>query len=152
MRCGLCFKDIPKEQFYDHMLIAHKIDMNKKQEKKSDSNFVEKNIVGEFLRIQDVLGFFKYDINPSYLDAKVEAEIAKQQRGLRQVPYQWIMILGFIIIIGVIAFVIVNGQIQGNTCFQQLLECKEGQSRIVTPTGITQTQSTGNVESGIGLK
>jgi len=123
--------------------------MFKKKEK--DNNPVEKNVVGEFLRIQDVLGFFKYDINPSYLDAKVEAEIAKQQRGQRQVPFQWVMIIGVIIIIGVIAFTIINGQLQNNQCVAELARLAQPQERVVAPQPTGVVQPGGSGEAGIGI-
>lgn len=122
-----------------------------KNDNENKENPVEKygNVVGEFLRIQDVLGFFKYDINPSYLDAKVEAAIAKEQKGQRQVPFQWIIAIGALILFAAIGFVIISGQLQSGTCQQQLTECLKSGQKVVTATPSVPIETEA---SGIGLR
>lgn len=109
--------------------------------------------IGEFLRIQDVVGFFKYDINPSYHDAVVEAEVAMVRKEQRTVPFQWIMMIAIIMIAGMVAYVGISGVVNNNQCNKDLLACHGVQTGNPTssPGGIVGAiqQSTGSSSASI---
>lgn len=96
----------------------------------------EPPVIGECLRIQDVIGFFAYDLNPSYLDAKVEEKIAKLRKEQRAIPMGWIMMIAIIMIAGMVAYIGINGVLQGNTCNDKLLACTS--NKVYTPLATSQ--------------
>ena len=135
--------------------------MFKKDIPKKDKELpVEKygNIVGETFNLQDVLGFFKHNINPSYIDAKVEAEVALEQRGQRKVPIAWIGGFSFLLICAAIAFIIISGQMTESDCQNAMRQIAirndQAADRVVTaPTTSTTTSSTsgGTGNAGVGI-
>lgn len=97
------------------------------------------NAVGKLLRIQDIVGFFMYDLNPALIDGKIEATIAKEKQGLRQFNYAIVIAFIMIVMVGAIAYSIVMGQINTSACNQQLLACVGSNANYTAPT--TQTPS-----------
>lgn len=95
----------------------------------------EPSVIGECLSIQNVIGFFAYDLNPSYLDAKVEEKIAKLRKEQRAIPMGWIMMLAIIMIAGMVAYIGINGVLQSNTCNDRLLACTS--NKAYTPMATT---------------
>lgn len=101
--------------------------MKFRKPKKVDDSKIKKpkqrEIVGEFIRVQDVLGFFKYNLNPSYIDAKIEKATASQLKSGRTVPFQWVMAIAIIFIAGAIAYVLISGQSGNTSCYNDLKTC-----------------------------
>ena len=129
-----------------------------KTEKLTEEYLKSENVVGELLRIQDVVAFFKYDLNPAYLDAKIEAEISKILKTQRTVPFQWIAVIAVLILVSAVAYSIVSGVMAGGQCQSQLLACVGSGGTATTPAGggtsglggIVQGAVTGS--SGVGLR
>jgi hypothetical protein len=89
-------------------------------------------VVGKTLRVQDVLNFFTHDANPAYFDAKLEAELAKMQTGMRNVPWGWIIACIAIIIAGVVAYSILNPTLQYNSLLEQARNLVGGTTTATT--------------------
>jgi hypothetical protein len=96
------------------------------KKKEPEAEHVEQNVCGQTLRLTDVLTFFKYNLNPSLIDAKIEYAIAKESKDKRGVPWNWIMGIGVAAIMLAIAYSIVNGQMQNNECVKQLASVAHG--------------------------
>lgn len=116
------------------------------------------NVVGEMLRIQDVVGFFKHDINPSYVDSKIESIITREKRGLHQVPMGWIVGIGALMLFAAIAYMIIGGQMTSGSDHAALIACLSSKAGVNITTVQTPSQPTGivgvvaNTGAGIGIK
>jgi len=87
---------------------------------------------GETLRIQDILNFFKYDTNPSLMEAKIENKLAKERMEERRLPLKMFMaIIPFMLTLVVCAIILVNF-INSQGSVQQLNQCS---SRLATAEG-----------------
>jgi len=82
-----------------------------------------KDTIGEFLRIQDINGYFKYNINPSFIEAKVEKMVTSQMKGGKAVPIAWIMAFAVVFIAAGIAYVLISGQSGSSQCMADLKNC-----------------------------
>ena len=109
----------------------------KKDKEKLNDVSKELPVVGQTLRISDVQNFFKYNLNPSNIDAKIEYAIAKESKDKRGIPWNWIMAIGVVAIMLAIAYSIVNGQGQNNECMKQLASLAHGTAANLAPTATT---------------
>lgn len=102
-------------------------------------------VIGETLRLQDVVGMFLYNINPSFIESKIEKATASQLKKARTVEMTWVFAIVCILIAGSIAYMFISGQNQCNSCYKDLQECVNrggGRSTIVsTPTTSTPSGS-----------
>ena len=86
----------------------------------------------ETLCIQDILNFFKYDTNPSLMEAKIENRLTKDRMDERKLPYKMFMVMiPFMFTLVICAMILINFMnSQGST--QQLTTC---QNQLGTATG-----------------
>lgn len=82
-----------------------------------------KETIGELLRVQDVMGFFKYNINPSFIEAKIEKEISSQMRGARTIPFMWITVIAILLIAGGVAYTMFANSSNNTQCLNDLKVC-----------------------------
>lgn len=107
----------------------------------------KREIVGEFIRVQDVLGFFKYNLNPSFIEAKIEKATASNLKQSRVVPFMWVFAIAIIFIAGAIAYVLISGQSGCESCYNDLKNCYQACSPAANV--ITQQSSSGS--AGISI-
>lgn len=94
----------------------------------------EDPVVGKTMRVQDTLNFFTHDGNPAYFDSRLEAELVKNSQGLRNVPWGWIVALIAIVMSGVIAYSILNGQIMSSESFNIIKNLAARATQTATTT------------------
>jgi cytochrome b len=95
--------------------------------------------VGRTLRLQDIANFFKYDMNPAYVDAKMTAMAnreKKKQGGMGNMGV--IVILAVFVLLACIGYSIVNGSLANNDCVKQLANIAASNAGNVV-TAATQT-------------
>lgn len=118
----------------------------KKKEKEPDTVFdqvevPEETNAGELYTISDIDGFFKYNINPSLIEAKVQSEKAKQmsQMGKIFTPQILVMVI-LIMFIGAIAYTIIDGTLSNSECEKTLRAIAQQRVQLAsepeTPAGI----------------
>jgi len=78
---------------------------------------------GETLRIQDIINFFKYDVNPALMEAKLENRLAKERMDVRKFPIKFLLAVGPALIMITIAAMIIMGFINSQSSVQRLAEC-----------------------------
>ena len=120
-----------------------------------NTGILEDKVVGEAIRLQDVENFFKYAINPSLIEAKIEKTTAAQMRergGLNTTVLISIGIVAALIFVGGglgYSFIQQSSMSQDwATCSAQLAVCH--QTGIVTQT--TQTTNTNTNLPPISIK
>jgi len=89
------------------------------------------NIVGETLRIQDVLNMFKYNINPSFIEAKIEKATAANLKKARTIQMVWIFAVAVLLVTGAIAYTLIADQLGCNECYDDLRSCYAGSAKVV---------------------
>lgn len=78
---------------------------------------------GETLRVQDILNFFKYNVNPSLMEAKIENKLAKERMDEKKLPLKiFLVIIPFMFTL-VICFMILMNFLNSQGSVQQLTEC-----------------------------
>jgi ubiquitin len=91
--------------------------------KKKQYKEPNENVVGEALKVQDVLSKFKYNINPSFIYASVEKKTASELKKARTVEIMWAVFVVVILIGGAIAYVLISNQSTLAGCQQDLKTC-----------------------------
>jgi len=112
--------------------------------KDKDKKDGKKETVGEFLKVQDVNGFFKYNINPSLIESKVQAAVQRELSGQRKLPLGLMGILGMFLICAAIAYIIISGQMTETECQATLRELARTSGKVVDIKETQQNTNTGN--------
>lgn len=102
------------------------------------------SLLGKPLRFNDVVDFFKYNLNPSYIQGVIKLAEARAREGKRQFPTEIVLTIGILLVCAGVAYVIIVGA-QGDstaarqlkTCNDQLLQCG---SRVISDTTTTTIQ------------
>jgi hypothetical protein len=98
-------------------------------------------IVGETLRLQDVVGMFLYNINPSFIESKIEKATASQLKKARTLEMAWVFAIAVILIAGAIAYMFISGQNQCNSCYRDLQNCALQGGKVIVQQATTSTPS-----------
>jgi hypothetical protein len=93
------------------------------KEEPKEVRYVTKEIVGETIKIQDIENFFKYNVNPALIEAKIEKSVAMQMRDNRGIPIKWVMMFAFVIIAVGIAYMLITGATSQSSCNADLRSC-----------------------------
>lgn len=88
-------------------------------------------MVGEAIPIQYIENFFKYFINPSLTEAKVEKKTAAALKNAGAVPFTWIFIIAVLLIAGAVAYSVVTGATSNSECQQKLGQIAAGNTKVV---------------------
>lgn len=100
---------------------------------------------GRPLRLNDIIGFFKHNLNPSYIQSVIKLSVAKELEGRRQFPTNIIIVVGILLVCAGVAYTIIVGAQSSNAAAVQLGQCQnqlaQYQSKVVATT--TTTSPTG---------
>lgn len=106
-------------------------------------------ITGETLKLQDVENFFKYAINPSLIEAKIEKTTAAMIRKEGGLPLALIIAVAIVFVAGAVAFTIVQGYLKTGDMTDKLIACEKQLSTYKAPV---VTQSSQTAELPIAIK
>ena len=106
----------------------------------------EQSVVGRPLRFGDVVDFFKYNLNPSYIQSTIKMSVARGLEGRKEFPVQIVLTMGILLICAGIAYLIIIGAQSSNTaatqlgaCQGQLGSCLQQAGKVVTGAAATTT-------------
>lgn len=107
--------------------------------------------IGEFMTIGAIDNFFKHFINPSLSEAKIEKATAAALSGQKQFPVQLVMIAIFFMIGAGVAYMMISGALQNNSCYAQLQQCSGG-GRVTNaiPVSNPLTQAANQISGATG--
>jgi hypothetical protein len=118
----------------------------KKQTNEIDSfNENKEDLTGESLRLQDVENFFKYAINPSLIEAKIEkatAALMKERGGL---PLPLIIAVAIVMVAGGIAYTMIANQYNSSDLQNKYIGCETQLATYKTPVVTTAQKSSNGV-------
>lgn len=77
---------------------------------------------GSTLRIQDVVGFFKYNVNPTFIKSRVERKAAEIIAEQRKFPIKWVFAFVMLILGVAIAYVIITQTMGQQAIAQQVAD------------------------------
>jgi len=126
------------------------------KKKHKDSLIVQAG--GETLVLQDILNYFKYNINPSFIQSKIENKLAQERLGEKKFPIHILPILFFVIRGLAITYMVISNYQRGQgfedkwaVCTQNLAQCKGTQKVITGSGGQPVYADSGGTESPIGV-
>lgn len=105
---------------------------------------------GDTLALQDIINYFKYNINPNFIQAKIENKLAQERIGKNQINFALLVPLAMVFLILAIGYMVISNfmnsqgyQDKWAACTSQLAACKDSnpvntiQPPISLPTGIS---------------
>jgi len=99
---------------------------------------------GRPLLINDVIKYFKYNLNPSYIQSVIKLAVAREKEGRREFPTSIVLTIGILLVCAGVAYTIITGAQSGKSAMAELGKCQsqlsQCQLRVVGPT--TQTTTT----------
>lgn len=105
------------------------------------------SLMGKPLRFNDVVSFFKYNLNPSYIQGVIKLAEARAREGKRQFPTEIVMTMGILLVCAGIAYLIIVGAQGDSTAARQLTQCNEKLlqcgSRVISETTTTTLSGPG---------
>jgi uncharacterized protein (UPF0333 family) len=109
-------------------------------------------ITGESLRLQDVENFFKYAINPSLIETKIEKQATAMMKERGGISMNLVLAVGIVFVAAAIAYTIIAGVQKNSEWVNKYVNCnnqlkaQNAQTGVVQstqePTQPTQTQNT----------
>jgi len=111
----------------------------------------EKRIVGEYLSIHDVDGFFKF-VSGALLEAKVEKKTAAQLRNRTGINTGIILMIAILFIAGSIAYMIISSVSANNSCVNELAKIAQQNKRVVNVQQNTPPSPPISSGAGVGIK
>jgi len=122
-----------------------------KQQNKGESLILK--IGGELIKVQDFIDYFKYNINPNFIQSKIENKLTQERLGERKINTQLFITLAMVFLIMAIGFMVINNyfktsgyQDKWEACVKSLSQYKP-QTQPITTT----TLPTGNVGGQIPI-
>jgi hypothetical protein len=97
------------------------------------------------IRFQDVIGMFKYNINPNFIRARIERRAAELMAGLRKPPFVWIILIIGLIMTGAVAYILINqaGCISVSECTGKVCQAVVAQAQTAWESTTATTVPTG---------
>ena len=105
----------------------------------------------ESFRIQDLVDFFKYNVNPSYVQSAIESKLAQERMEERKLPGKIIMYLSFAVVAFAITYMIVAGFLKTDEYQTNWINCERARASCGSGTAVVQTTTVPKQQTIMGL-
>lgn len=102
------------------------------------------SINGRTLVLQDFINYFKYNINPNFIQSKIENKLNLERLGEKKVNTQLIITLAMAFLIMSIGYMVISNFLKNNSYETKYVQCREGLAQCQTARGgiISDSSST----------